>query len=79
MVITSDKYPPGLKSQPVTIGDFNVIGAHSTIIPGTHIADYVVIGAGSRVTKDKLKSGVYIDDKFIYDIETYHNKRSGKI
>jgi len=77
VVITSDKYPPGTHT-PVTIGDFNVIGSHSTIIPGVKIKDYIVIGMGSRVTKDKLKSGVYIDDKYIYDINTYHKKRSGK-
>ena len=78
VVMTSDKYPPGTH-YPVTIGDFNIIGAHSTIIPGVVIKDYIVIAMGSRVTKDKLEPGVYIDDKFIYDINTYHNKRSGKI
>lgn len=41
-----------------TIGNNVSIGSNSTILP-VHIADNVVIGAGSVVTKDILEAGVY--------------------
>jgi len=44
--------------KPTTIGNNVSIGTNATILP-VKIADNVVIGAGSVVTKDILKSGIY--------------------
>lgn len=46
------------KWKKTTIGNHVSIGSNATILPVT-ICDHVVIGAGSVVTKDILKSGVY--------------------
>lgn len=37
---------------PVYIGDHTLIGANSTILPGVHIGNYVVVKAGTVVSKD---------------------------
>jgi acetyltransferase-like isoleucine patch superfamily enzyme len=41
-----------------TIGDHVSIGSNATILP-VSICDHVVIGAGSVVTKDIKKPGIY--------------------
>lgn len=53
----SKLYPP-LKA-PVTIGKDVWIGANSTILPGVKIGDFVVVAAGSVVTKD-IPSGTLV-------------------
>jgi len=40
------------------IGDYVSIGTNATILP-VRIADHVVIGAGSVVTKDILEIGIF--------------------
>ena len=40
------------------IGNHVAIGTNATVLP-VNICDHVVIGAGSVVTKDITKSGVY--------------------
>lgn len=43
----------GMKEfEPVSIGNDVWIGARVTILPGVHIADGCIIGAGAVVTKD---------------------------
>lgn len=37
---------------PVYIGDHTLIGANSTILPGVHIGNHVVVKAGTVVSKD---------------------------
>jgi acetyltransferase-like isoleucine patch superfamily enzyme len=44
--------------KPTTIGNNVSIGSNATILP-VKIADRVVIGAGSVVTKDIIKPGIY--------------------
>jgi acetyltransferase-like isoleucine patch superfamily enzyme len=44
----------------VRIGDRAWVGARVLILPGVTIGDDVVIGAGSVVTKDCVKPGVYV-------------------
>jgi acetyltransferase-like isoleucine patch superfamily enzyme len=44
--------------KPTTLGDRVSIGSNATILP-VHICADVVIGAGSVVTKDILKPGIY--------------------
>lgn len=46
------------KWKTTTVGNHVSIGSNATILPVT-IADNVVIGAGSVVTKDLLKPGIY--------------------
>ena len=53
----SKLYPP-LKA-PVIIGNDVWVGANSTILPGVTIGDFVVVAAGSVVTKD-VPSGVLV-------------------
>jgi len=52
------------------LGNNVSIGTNATILP-VKITDHVVIGAGSVVTKNIIKSGVYAGNpaKFIKDIE----------
>lgn len=40
------------RSKKIVIGKNVWIGTHSVILPGVHIGDYAVVGAGSIVTKD---------------------------
>lgn len=49
-----------LTALPVSIGSGVWIGADTTILPGVTIADGVVIGAGSLVTKDCEPDAVYV-------------------
>jgi UDP-2-acetamido-3-amino-2,3-dideoxy-glucuronate N-acetyltransferase len=39
-------------AQPPVIGDFAVIGANATILPGVKIGEHAFIGAGAIITKD---------------------------
>jgi len=39
-------------AQPPVIGDYAVIGANATILPGVKIGEHAFIGAGAIVTKD---------------------------
>ncbi len=56
VVLTNAKYPqsPGVKDRLCgpTIGEDAVIGANSTVLPGIHIREKSIVGAGSVVTKD---------------------------
>jgi acetyltransferase-like isoleucine patch superfamily enzyme len=56
--------------KPTKIGNNVSIGTNSTILPVT-VVDNVVIGAGSVVTKDILKPGIYAGNpaKFIREIK----------
>lgn len=47
-------------SFPVEIGAGVWIGADTTILPGVHIGDGTVIGAGSLVTKDCEPDAIYV-------------------
>ncbi|MCF0196230.1 MAG: acyltransferase, partial [Bacteroidaceae bacterium] len=42
----------GVNVDEVVIGHDVWVGANSTILPGVHIGEHVVIGAGSVVTRD---------------------------
>ena len=43
----------------VEIGENVYIGSSCVILPGVNIADNIIVGAGSVVTKDLLVSGIY--------------------
>lgn len=48
------------EENPIYIGNDVWIGHRVTILPGVHIADGCVIGAGAVVTKDTEAYGVYV-------------------
>ncbi|MHC0046087.1 acyltransferase [Vibrio campbellii] len=50
----------------VTIGNNVWIGSRVTILPGVTVSDNIVIGAGSIVTKDCTKSGIYAGNPAVF-------------
>ena len=61
---------------PTNIGNNVLIGSNSTLLPVT-VCDNVVIGAGSVVTKDIFKPGIYAGNpaKFIRSIRSNNIKK----
>jgi acetyltransferase-like isoleucine patch superfamily enzyme len=60
----------------IIIGNNVFVGTNTIIMPGVSIGDNVVIGAGSVVTKDLIKPGVYVGSpaKFIKPFNEFKNK-----
>jgi len=52
-----------VKSGPIYIGKFCIIGANSVILPGVTIGEGAAVGANSVVTKDLEPWGIYIGNK----------------
>ena len=52
-----------IKSLPITIGNFSIIGANSVILPGVNIGEGAMVGANSTITKDLEPWGIYIGTK----------------
>jgi acetyltransferase-like isoleucine patch superfamily enzyme len=50
----------GLNSRPVKMGNDVWIGAHAIVLPGVQVADGVIIGAGSVLTKDAPAYSVWV-------------------
>ena len=74
VMFVNDKFETGKPSgknkiRQTLIGNNVSIGSNSTILP-VSICDNVVIGSGSVVTKNILKSGIYAGNpaKFLRDI-----------
>ena len=63
-------------TKPIQVGDNVYIGNCAIILPGVHIGNNVVIGAGSIVTKDVLDDSVYagVPAKRIKSIDDYFEK-----
>jgi len=59
VVLTNDPHPPSNVIQGVTIEDFAVICAMSTILPGVTIKKGALIGAGTLLSRDAEKGMVY--------------------
>lgn len=84
VVITNAKYPksPAAKSElkSAHIMRNAIIGANSTLLPGVIIGKYVLVGAGSVVTKDVSDKAVVAGNpaKFINNISElpYNHKRN---
>lgn len=49
-----------IKSSPISIGEFCIIGANSVILPGISIGEGTTVGANSVVTKSLEPWGVYV-------------------
>lgn len=60
----------------VSIGDNVFIGTNAILMPGVSVIDNVVIGAGSVVTKNLDKSGVYVGSPaiFVKSFDDFTNK-----
>jgi len=54
-----------IKSLPISIGRFCIIGANSVVLPGVVIGEGATVGANSVVTKDLEPWGIYIGNKKI--------------
>ena len=52
-----------ITSQPITIGDYCIVGANSVVLPGVSIGKGATIGANSVITKDLEPWGIYIGNK----------------
>ncbi|MCK9372276.1 MAG: acyltransferase [Sulfuricurvum sp.] len=52
-----------IKSIPISIGDFCIIGANSVVLPGVTIGEGATVGANSVVTKSLEPWGIYIGNK----------------
>lgn len=60
VVLTNDPTPPSEELLGVTIDSFAIIATGSIILPGVHIAEDALIGAGSIVTKNVNKEAVVV-------------------
>lgn len=57
-VFTNDPHPPSEFVEGVSVADYAVIGARAVLMPGIHIGEHVVVGAGSVVYRD-------VPDRFV--------------
>lgn len=60
---TIDNKFRNIKSLPINIGKYCIIGANSTILPGINIGEGATIGANSVITKDLEPWGIYVGNK----------------
>lgn len=54
-----------IKSAPISIGDYCIIGANSVVLPGVTIGEGATVGANSVVTKSLEPWGVYVSNRKI--------------
>ncbi|MDD4329150.1 MAG: acyltransferase, partial [Aliarcobacter sp.] len=62
---TIDNQFRNVKSLPISIGRFSIIGANAVILPGVTIGEGAMVGANSTVTKDLEPWGIYVGNKRI--------------
>lgn len=67
---TIDNEYRNIKSAPIIINDFCVIGANSVVLPGVTIGEGATVGANSVVTKSLEPWGIYIGNKKIGERST---------
>lgn len=67
-------------TKPISLGSKVYVGNNAIIMPGVTIGDYVVIGAGSVVTKDIPSNEVWAGcpAKRVKSIDDYHRKISSE-
>jgi acetyltransferase-like isoleucine patch superfamily enzyme len=80
VVLTNDPTPPSDNLLGVTIDSFAIIAARSLLLPGVHINEDALIGAGAIVTKDVAKETVVIGNpaKEICSVRKIKNKFTGE-
>ncbi|MCT7569082.1 acyltransferase [Aliarcobacter butzleri] len=62
---TIDNQFRNIKSLPINIGRFCIIGANSVILPGISIGEGAMVGANSTITKNLEPWGIYVGNKKI--------------
>jgi acetyltransferase-like isoleucine patch superfamily enzyme len=80
VVLTNDPTPPSDRLLGVTIDSFAAISAKSVILPGVHIYEDTLVGAGAVVTKDVEKETVVVGNpaKKICSVKDIKNKITGQ-
>lgn len=79
VVLTNDPTPPSDVLLGVVIESFAAISAKSVILPGVHIHEDALVGAGSVVTKDVPKETLVIGNpaRAVCSVRDIKNKRTG--
>lgn len=62
---TVDNQFRNIKSAPIKIGKFCIVGANSVVLPGVTIGEGATVGANSAITKNLEPWGIYIGNKKI--------------
>jgi acetyltransferase-like isoleucine patch superfamily enzyme len=80
VVLTNDPTPPSNELMGITIDSFAVISARSVLLPGVHIHEDALVGAGAVVTKDVAKEMVAVGNpaKEICSVRKIKNKFTGQ-
>jgi len=80
VVFTNDPTPPSDRLLGVTIESFAIISTGSILLPGVHVYEDALVGAGSVVTKDVAKETVVVGNpaKEICSVRKIKNKFSGE-
>ncbi|MBW9157000.1 acyltransferase [Clostridium tagluense] len=80
VVLTNDPTPPSEELVGVTVESYAVIATMSVILPGVHIYEDALIGAGSIVKRDVAKEEVVVGNpaKFVCKVSEIKNKITGE-
>lgn len=80
VVLTNDPTPPSDEMLGVTIDSFAIVSTGSILLPGVHINEDALVGAGSIVTKDVNKEMVVVGNpaKEICSVKKIKNKFTGE-
>ncbi|AKN31950.1 transferase [Clostridium carboxidivorans P7] len=80
VVLANDPTPPSDKFLNVTIDSFAIISASSLILPGVHINEDALVGAGAIVTKDVAKETLVVGApaKEVCSVRKIKNKFTGE-
>jgi len=80
VVVTNDPTPPSDKLLGVIIDSFAIIAAKSLLLPGVHIYEDALVGAGAIVIKDVAKETVVVGNpaKEICSVTEIKNKFTGE-
>ncbi len=80
VVLTNDPTPPSEELLGVKIDSFAIISTGSIILPGIHICQDALVGAGAVVTKDVKKETVVVGNpaKEICSVRKIKNKITGE-
>ena len=80
VTLTNDPTPPSDVLLGVTIDSYAIIAAESLLLPGVHVYNDALVGAGAVVTKDVQKETVVIGNpaKNVGSVRNIKNKLTGE-
>jgi len=80
-VLTNDPTPPSNELMGVTIDSFAIIASGSILLPGVHISEDALVGAGAIVKRDVPKETVVVGNpaKEICSVRKIKNKVTGEV